>query len=175
MRRQLFTAQLTSPSAQVLGGEQFDTSTANFTLREGCTSRWPPGPNRGAAGDSAAAALPVNDIPQACLAPGITESDLAGYKDVGEVPARDLISPEQAMYNVLRVFFDGTPAADSFGGTPGNGRYNFVQIYNEDFTYAEVQASAPAKVVQANGTSSSVTTESLLDLASQKLLAISEP
>jgi hypothetical protein len=169
------TAGLSSPSAQILGGEQFDTSTARLTLREGCTSRWPPGPNKGATGDVAAASLPIKDLPQACLAPGITEADLAGYKVVRDVPAADLISPEQAMYNVLRVFFNGTPAATAFGGTTGNGRYNFVQIYDDDFIYAAAHANKPAKVVQTDGTTIMVTTQALLMLASEKVSQISEP
>jgi hypothetical protein len=169
------TAGLSSPSAQVLGGEQFDTSTARLTLREGCTSRWPPGPNKGATGDVAAASLPIKDIPQACLAPGITHADLAGYNVAGDVPAADLISPEQAMYNVLRVFFDGTPAATAFGGAAGTGRYNFVQIYDEDFIYAAAHANKPAKVVQTDGTTITVTTQALLVLANEKVLQMSEP
>jgi hypothetical protein len=78
-------------------------------------------------------------------------------------------------YNVLRVFFDGTPAAASFGATPGTAPVNFVQIYNQDMTYATAHANAPATVAQNGGSSASMTVQDLLDLASQKLLSISEP
>lgn len=60
-------------------------------------------------------------------------------------------------------------------GPCGNGRYKFLQIYSEDFTYAAAHANAPAKVVQTNGPTTTVAAQSLLDLTGQKLLAISEP
>ena len=65
-------------------------------------------------------------------------------------------------------------AAD-FGGTAGNGRYNFVQIYDDDFIYASAHAKTAAKVVQTDGTTITVTTQDLLTQANQKLLQISEP
>lgn len=61
------TAQLTTPSAQILGGEQFDMPFSLDTSQEGCPTQ------------------------QKCTN----------------------LSPEQAEYNVLKVFFDGTPAASS--------------------------------------------------------------
>ncbi len=169
------TAQLTSPSAQILGGMQFDTSAALHPVDEGCTSRLPPGPKGGPTGSQDTSTLPVADIPPACLAPGITPSDLAGYKQLGDVPAQDLISPEQALYNVLRVFFDGTAAAGSFGGTPGSAPVNYVQIYNQDIKYATAHGNAPAQVVKTNGSGETMTAQDLLDLASRQLLEIGEP
>jgi hypothetical protein len=169
------TRQFASPSSQILGGEQFDTSAALYPVQEGCTSRFPPTAKDRSAGSSDPSALPVADIPQMCLAPGITQSDLAGYKQFSEVPAKDLISPEQAIYNVLDNFFDGTPAASSFGGTDGTAPYNYVQIYIEDINYASSHVNAPAEVVKSDGASTTVTAQDLLDLASQKLLEMSEP
>lgn len=166
------TAQFSSLAAQILGGEQFATSAANDPAREGCTTRIPPGP---AGSNVDVSGTPVAQIPPACLAPGITLADLSPYGQLGKVPAKDLISPEQAMYNVLHVFFDGTPAAASFGGTPGTAPVNFVQIYNQDITYATAHANEPAQVAQTGGSSAPTTVQDLLDLASQKLLAISEP
>ena len=110
-----------------------------------------------------------------CLAPGITQKDLVGYNQFSEVPAKDLISPEQAMYNVLRLFFDGTPAASSFGGASGATLYNYVQIYNQDIQYASTHVNAPARVAMSNGTSEMMTAQDLLNLASQKLFEIAEP
>jgi hypothetical protein len=169
------TAQLTAPSAQILAGQQFDTSAALHSVEEGCTSRFPPGRKVEPGGRTDPSTLPVADIPPACLAPGITQSDLVGYKQFGDVPAKDLISPEQALYNVLKNYFDGTPAASFFGGTPGTAPYNYVQIYNEDIKYATAHANAPVQVVEADGTSITMTAQDLLNLASQKLLEIGEP
>jgi hypothetical protein len=84
------------------------------------------------------------------------------------------ISPEQAEYNVLKAFFDGTPAAASFGGTPGSAPLNYLQDNYEDILYATMHVHAPAQVVKADGTSSMMTAQDLLNLASQKLLQIAE-
>jgi hypothetical protein len=122
------TAPLTTPSAQILGGSQFNTSFANFTLQEGCTSTFPPDAGDTPAGCTIPPAcntqgcIPVACIPQACLAPGVTQADLASFKTLSDVLSnapKDLISPEQAEYNVLKVYFNGTAAASFFGGTPG--------------------------------------------------------
>ena len=119
--------------------------------------------------------IPVECIPQACLAPGVTQVDLATFKMIGNVPKKDLLSPEQAEYNVLKVFFDGTAAAPSFGGTPGSTPLNYLQIYAVDFLYADTHAHAPAQVVEAGGVSVSISAQDLLNLARQKLLEIGEP
>jgi hypothetical protein len=113
-------------------------------------------------------------IPQACLAPGVTQATLAGYTKYSQVPAADLIPPEQAEYNVLNIYFNGTPVATSFGGTPGTTPLNYLQIYSDDIQYAQMNVDAPAQVVETNGTVST-TAQDLLNLASQKLLEIAEP
>ena len=170
-RRAQSTAQLTAPSAQILGGLQFSTSAARAPVNEGCTSKFPPDKDN----NTNSAKVPVADIPQTCLAPGITLANLAPYNQFSNVPSKDLISTEQALYNVLKNYFDGTPAASSFGGTPGTAPMNYLQIYSDDFDYAVAHVNAPAQVMQANGTSSMMTAQDLLNLASQKLLEISEP
>jgi hypothetical protein len=119
--------------------------------------------------------IPVACIPQTCLAPGVTQADLASFNILRNVPKKDLISPEQAIYNVLKVFFDGTAAATSFGGTQGAAPFNYLQIYAVDFQYAQAHARAPQPVVQTGGASVSLSAQDLLNLARQKLLAISEP
>jgi lysophospholipase L1-like esterase len=175
------TAQFTAPSAQILGGAQFNSSFATFTLLEGCTSRFPPIPRDRPAGCSVPPSctlqgcIPVECIPQACLAPGVTAADLASFKILRNVPAMDLISPEQSEYNVLRVFFDGTQAASFFGGTPGATPLDYLQIYWADFQYAEAHSHAPEQVVETGGASVSTSAQDLLNLASRKLLEIAEP
>jgi len=79
------TAQFTAPSAQILGGAQFDMSFSMDTLEEGCASTFPPGPGDTPTGCSIPstcttdACIPVVCIPQACLAPGVTPATLASY------------------------------------------------------------------------------------------------
>ena len=170
-RRAQSTAQLTAPAAQILGGLQLTTSAARAPLNEGCTSKFPLDKDSG----TALAKIPAVDIPAACLAPGITPANLAAYKQYSDVPSADLISPEQALYNVLRNFFEETPAAASFGGTPGSAPLNYLQIYAEDFDYAAAHANTPAAVVQTDGTSLTITAQDLLNRASQKLQGIAEP
>jgi len=120
--------------------------------------------------------MPVECIPQACLAPGVTQANLSGFGIFSQVPGQDLMPPEQAEYNVLKQFFNDTAAASSFGGTQGTVPFNYLQIYSEDIQYATAHVNAPAQVVQANGTTVTMTTaQDLLNLASQKLLEISEP
>ena len=175
------TAQFTAPAAQVLGGAQFNSSFSNFALTEGCTSRFPPRPIDRPADCSIPSTctiqmcVPVACVPQACLAPGVKQADLASFNTLRDVPRKDLISPEQAEYNVLKVFFDGTAAASFFGGTPGATPLNYLQIYAVDFLYAETHAHAPEQVVETGGASVSISAQDLLNLARQKLLEIGEP
>jgi hypothetical protein len=99
------TAQLTTASAQILGGAQFNTTFSIATLPEGCTSTFPPNANDTPAGCSipstctANGCIPVVCIPLACLAPGVAPANLTSYDTFGNVPANDLIPPEQAEYN----------------------------------------------------------------------------
>jgi uncharacterized protein (TIGR03437 family) len=175
------TAQFTAPSAQILGGAQFNTSFSSNTLTEGCTSKFPPNSGDMPAGCSipsscnGQACLPVACIPQACLAPGVTQADLASYKKFGDVPSKYLIPPEQAEYNVLRVYFEGTSVASSFGGTQGTAPLNYLQIYYQDIQYAEANVNAPAQVVETGGASVLMSAQDVLNLGSRQLLRIAEP
>ena len=175
------TAQLPSPASQILGGAQFNTSFANNTVKEGCTSTFPPDSSDTPAACSippscnVEGCIPVACIPQACLAPGVTPADLAVYKAFKNVPPNDLIPPEQAEYNVLKVYFDGTPSASFFGGTNGAAPLNYLQIYSPDIQYAEANVNAPAQVVQTNGATVALSAQALLNLANSKLLQIGEP
>ena len=174
------TAQLTSPSAQVLGGSQFSTTFSIATLTEGCTSAFPPNSSDTPVGCSIPSicntnnCVPVACIPQACLAPGVTPASLSGFKTTGNVPAADLIPPEQALYNLLNVLFAGTPSATAFGGTQGTAPLNYLQIYPQDIQYATANANAPAQVVEGSATVLTAA-QGLLNLASAKLFAIGEP
>lgn len=175
------TEQSTSPGAQILGGAQFNSSFTNFTLTEGCTSRFPPRPvDRPPTcvippSCTIQMCVPAACIPAACLAPGVKPADLASFSTFKDVPRKDLISPEQALYNVLRVFFEGTPVASSFGGTPGPTPFNYLQIYAVDFLYAESHVHEPQTVVHTDGTSVATSAQDLLNVASQKLFEIGEP
>jgi uncharacterized protein (TIGR03437 family) len=175
------TAKLSSPSAQILGGAQFNTSFSNDPVVEGCTAAFPPD-----AGDTPAACMipsscttnrciPVACIPQACLAIGVTQTSLTTYGTFSKVPNNDLISPEQAAYNVLNVYFNGSAAASSFGGTPGATPLNYLQIYSPDIQYAEMNVNGPAQILQPDGVIVSTTAQQLLDQASEKLASIAEP
>ena len=174
------TARMTTASTQILGGSQFNTTFSIATLQEGCTSTFPPNANDTPVGCSIPSTcttngcVPVNCIPQACLAPGVTQSSLAGFKTTANVPAADLIPPEQAEYNVLSVYFDGTAVASSFNGTPGIAPLNYLQIYSQDIQYATANVNAPAQVVAGTATVS-ITAQALLNLASAKLFTIGEP
>jgi len=174
------TAQFTSPSYQILGGAQFNTSFVNDTLAEGCIDTFPPNASDTPADCTIPATctangcIPVQCIPQACLAPGVTQASLAIYQTYGKVPVNSLIPPEQAEYNVLSFYFSGTAVASSFGGTQGLAPLNYLQIYSEDIQYAEANVNAPAQVVQASGAVVSMTAQDLLNLASQKLLQLAE-
>jgi uncharacterized protein (TIGR03437 family) len=175
------TAQFTSPSSQILGGAQFNTSFSNDPVGEGCDDTFPPNTEDMPAGCIMPATcttngcIPVDCIPQACLAPGVTSASLAMYQTFSKVPSTLLISPEQAAYNVLNFYFSGTAGASSFGATQGATPLNYLQVYSPDIQYAEMNVDAPAQVVQTGGSSVSMSAQELLDLASPQLLAIAEP
>jgi len=174
------TAQFSSPQAQIVAGEQFGTGFSTGGIAQGCTSVFPPGPADTPAGCSipssctTEACVPVACIPQACLAPGVTTASLAGYGTFGNVPAADLIPPEQSLFNILRNYFNITPAAALFGGTAGTAPVNYLQMYAPDFTYSSAHLNAPAMVVKPDGTSFSAAAQDLLNLGSQQILQNSE-
>ena len=86
-----------------------------------------------------------------------------------------MLPPEQAAYNLLNIYFDGTAAASSFSGTQGTAPLNYLQIYSEDIQYAEANVNTPAPVVEAGGAIVPMTVQAQFNLASQKLLTIAEP
>ncbi len=180
------TAQLPPPSAQILAGIQVDKAfadslTPDSVVTVGCTAAFPPDASDTPKGCTLpatctdATCVPVACIPQACLAPGVTTTALASYVTFPNVPTADLLSPEQALYNLLNIYFNGTPAASFFGGTQGATSLNYLQIYSEDIQYAEANVNAPAPVTVTGGATVSMTAQTQFNLASQKLLEIAEP
>jgi len=175
------TAQAPTPSAQVLGGAQFNVSFSNFPVAEGCTAAFPPDNSDTPVGCvipstcNANGCIPVSCIPQACLALGVTQTTLAPFGTYAKVPNSDLIPPEQAAYNVLNYYFDGTAVAPVFGGTVGTAPMNYLQIYSPDIQYAAANANKPAVQIVEAGVVVSTTAQDLLNLASEKLFSIAEP
>ncbi|MGD0300421.1 MAG: hypothetical protein ABSE86_25325 [Bryobacteraceae bacterium] len=182
----LRTAQLPAPSAQILGGIQFDQSFVQYPVNQGCTMAFPPDPSElpspslpGCSKKDAKLkpkAVPAACVPAACFAGGSYPPTLPTTTPFGQIPQGDLIPPEQALYNLLNIYFDGTPAASSFGGTPGSTPLNYLQIFAEDIVYATNHAQAPVPVIEKGQSSPvSVTAQSMLELASQLLFQIAEP
>jgi hypothetical protein len=87
-------------------------------------------------------------------------------------------SPQQALYNVLVWFFDGTSQGPSFpsgtvpiGGTSGSAPLNYLQIYGPDITYA---STGPTVLVQMSTSKNMVSAQDLLHKASLALALIAE-
>jgi len=86
---------------------------------------------------------------------------------------------EQAEYNVLVWFFDGTSQGPNFltgsvpmiGGNPGSAPLNYLQIYGPDITYA---STGPTVAVQMGASTQMVSAQNLLHMASQALALIAE-
>jgi hypothetical protein len=181
----LRTAQLPPPSAQILGGIQFDQSFAAYPVNQGCTMPFPPdqselpglpGCTQQDANVKPHSAVLATCVPAACFAAGFDPATLPTGTTFGQIPQEDLIPPEQALYNLLNIYFDGTPVASSFGGTTGSTPLNYLQIFAEDIVYATNHAQAPVPVIEKGQASPvPVTAQSMLELASQLLFQIAEP
>jgi hypothetical protein len=87
------------------------------------------------------------------------------------------ISPEQAIYYVFAAYFDGTPAGSNYGIPPiilsSNMPLNYLQIYNEDITYANVNTN-PVPVINGFGITNYVTAQMLFSNASSLFSGIAE-
>ena len=109
---------------------------------------------------------------------GQPTADLAKYKTFGEVPAKDLIPPEQALYNVLQGYFAGTRGLSVFGGELGDAPLNYLQIYAPDVQYALKNCGKDVEVLENDGSAiaaTKISAETLLMKANQALLGIAEP
>jgi hypothetical protein len=86
------------------------------------------------------------------------------------------ISPQQAIYNVLTTFFDGTPLGSNYGAPPivsSNFPLNYLQIYWEDVIYANTN-SIVSLVTNDNGFMTNMTAEMLFSNASLQISQIAE-
>ena len=69
--------------------------------------------------------------------------------DASAAACRD-ITPQQALANVLAVYFDDTPAGNLYGSKKGAAPMNYMQIYAPDITYAATQPAVQAMLEQAS-------------------------
>lgn len=60
------------------------------------------------------------------------------------------ITPEQALTNVLGVFFAGTPYGHFYGSPDGPAPVQYLQIYQEDILYANAHPPVQAKLLEAS-------------------------
>jgi hypothetical protein len=65
-------------------------------------------------------------------------------------PACQSITPEQALANVLTVFFAGTPYGHFYGSQDGTAPVQYLQIYQDDILYANGRPSVQAKLLEAS-------------------------
>jgi acetyl esterase/lipase len=65
-------------------------------------------------------------------------------------PACQSITPEQALGNVLGVFFAGTPYGHFYGSANGIAPIQYLQIYQDDILYANDHPVAQAKLLEAS-------------------------
>jgi hypothetical protein len=61
-----------------------------------------------------------------------------------------IITPSQALTNVLSVYFDGTPDGDQYGASKGSARMNYLQVYEKDIQFANGQPAVQSILVQAS-------------------------
>ena len=59
------------------------------------------------------------------------------------------LTPEEAAYNVMTVFFYGTPAAKFYGGTVGRAPMQYLELDYVDIQYAEMNPcpATPSKMI----------------------------
>ena len=60
------------------------------------------------------------------------------------------VTPQQALANVLAVYFDNTPAGNLYGSKKGAAPMNYAQIYAPDIAYAATQPAVQAMLEQAS-------------------------
>jgi hypothetical protein len=123
------------------------------------------------------------------VTPFVTEKAADGIADVGDSDTGGCpgtCSAEQAEYNLLAWFFDGTNQALSFptgtapmiggvavGGHPGSAPLNYLQIYGKDITYATTDAFGKQPVTMGTATNP-MSAQDLLQKASLALALIAE-
>jgi hypothetical protein len=65
-------------------------------------------------------------------------------------PACQSITPEQALDNVLAVFFAGTPYGHFYGSRDGAAPVQYLQIYQDDILYANSHPPVQAKLLEVS-------------------------
>ena len=86
------------------------------------------------------------------------------------------ISPEQAIYNVLTTYFDGTPLGSNYGIPPivsSNLPLNYLQIYDQDIIYANTN-NRGSLVVNGYGITNNMTAQMLFSNANFQISGIAE-
>jgi len=98
-----------------------------------------------------------------------------GCNDPEGCPTNDSISPEQALYNVMQVFFDGTTVGGAYGAKDSYGTLplNYLQIYSVDVLYANSNITG-TNIVDGFTNIVYVTAQSELTNVSHQLFYISE-
>lgn len=191
---------------QVLGGAELNTEFSKRPVAEGCPVPVPPPssdvyspahctPTMLAACTSDDCDLAVPCIPAACVVRTIPSSQFGvGMYELTPEPPKSgevqyVISPEQALYNVLQNYFNGTAAAPSYGAaiyrdrgyaeTTGSAQLNYLLVYYEDVGYAVhgVSDAGPvaAKIVPADGGTMTTSAQEELDTASQQIGQTADP
>jgi hypothetical protein len=70
--------------------------------------------------------------------------------DDKSMPACQSVTPEQALTNVLAVFFAGTPFGHLYGSRDGSAPVQYLGIYLGDILYANDHAPVQAKLLEAS-------------------------
>jgi hypothetical protein len=87
-----------------------------------------------------------------------------------------IISPEQAFYNALQVYFDGTSVGASYGTNDSSGALplNYVQIYSDDIIYANTNTMGTNIVDGFGNTINNMTAQIEFHNASNQIFQIAE-
>jgi hypothetical protein len=87
-----------------------------------------------------------------------------------------IISPEQAFYNALQVYFDGSSVGASYGTNDSSGTLplNYVQIYSSDIIYANTNTTRTNIVDGFGNTVSNMTAQIEFNNASNQIFQIAE-
>jgi hypothetical protein len=191
---------------QVLGGAELNTEFSKRPVAEGCPIPIPP-----PSGDVYSAAdctatmlaactsddcdLAVPCIPAACVVRTIPPSKFGvGMYELTPEPPKSgevqyVISPEQALYNVLQEYFNSTAAApyygagsyreDGYAETAGAAQLNYLLVYYKDIEYAVhgVDDAGPAQhmIVAADGGTMTTSAQEELDRAGRQIGQTADP
>jgi hypothetical protein len=68
----------------------------------------------------------------------------------GTTAACRVVTPRDALANVLAVYFDETPAGSLYGASKGATLMNYLQVYDKDVIYAGTQPAVQALLEQAS-------------------------